>query len=121
MAALACARAIQPDVTIASPTTRPDSAVAWWKALEECSGKLGDLSAVTWLSTPGYLLRIEGAVYSGYWLRDRNAVIFGEDLLATADRGGHLIRHELLHALLQTGSHPTEYFGRKCRRLVVRP
>ena len=114
----ACTRPIPPE-SVARPVARPDSAVAWWQALEACSGKSGDLAAVTWLSVRGYVVVIDGLGYDGFWLQDRNAVVFGEDRLSTANRAGHLIRHELLHALLQRGDHPTEFFGRKCRELLV--
>jgi hypothetical protein len=105
---------------VARPVVRPDSAIAWWKALEGCAGRTGDLAAVKWLTVPGYSVVIGGEGFDGYWLKDLNAVVFGEEQFAAANRRGFIIRHELLHALLQTGAHPTEFFGRKCRQLVVR-
>ena len=119
LAVSACTRSIPAEVTIARPATRPDSALVWWQALEECAGKTGDLSAVSWMSVSGYVVEVEGRGYDGYWLKDRNAVVFGEEQLAAANRRSHIIRHELLHALLKTDGHPPEYFGRKCRRLIV--
>lgn len=120
LATLACTRSIPPE-SIARPVARPDSAAAWWQALETCAGKSGDLAAVTWLGVTGYVVVIDGLGYDGFWLKDRNAVVFGEERLSNANRAGHLIRHELLHALLQRSDHPTEFFGRKCRPLLVPP
>src|SRR5688572_14071192 len=91
-AASACSRAIPAEVTNARPATRPDSAAVWWQALEECSGKTGDLSAVSWMSVAGYMVVVEGRGYDGYWLKDRNAVVFGEEQLAAANRRSHIIR-----------------------------
>lgn len=118
VAAGSCSRAPSAE-TLARPAVRPDSAIAWWNALEECSGRTGDLAAVKWRTVPGYAVIIDGQGFDGYWLKDQNAVVFGEEQFVAANRRGHVIRHELLHALLQNAGHPTEFFGRKCRRLIV--
>jgi hypothetical protein len=36
------------------------------------------LGAVTWLGVTGYLVVIDGLGYDGFWLKDRNAVVFAK-------------------------------------------
>lgn len=99
----------------------PEAAPTWWAALEECAGRQGTLSSVNWFVIPGYFVIVEGRAYDGYWLKERNAVIFAEAQFEAADRRPHVLRHELLHALLGRGDHPAEYFARRCVDLVAAP
>lgn len=51
---------------------------------------------------------------SGLWLPATNSIVFGE--LSTDS--AMIVRHEMLHALLQRGDHPAEYFQRRCLGVV---
>ena len=82
---------------------------------EACSGRSGDLSAVHWYRTPGsHIVRGEQAV-GGYWNRYGNIIVIAEDGIER----GSMVRHEMLHALLQSGGHPRPQFLGSCASLVL--
>ena len=49
----------------------------------------------------------KGAQVDAFWFKKENTIVFTR----TADWA--LVRHELTHAILQRGDHPTEYFNLK--------
>ena len=103
------------------PVSPPVEALGWWQQLEACSGLTGDFFAVRWYTVPGSLLNINGRLYDGYWIQKQNAVVYPEVHFGIAAQRAHIIRHELLHALLGRAGHPAEYFARRCRSLVRKP
>lgn len=86
----------------------------WWRMVESCSGRQGDFQAVRWYTTLGDLI-VGGRKYDGFWWQDGDRIALQYSQL---DFGGS-VRHEMLHALLQDGSHPREYFVRRCGALVA--
>lgn len=100
----------------------PESAVAfpapaqfqdWWARTEACAGRTGRLESIAWYLVPGAsTFMSEGAVQVGRWSRTGSearivlAGDFADDEL--------VVRHEMLHSLLDRGDHPSEYFVARC-------
>ena len=80
----------------------------WWSLVERCSGRTANLSGVNWFVAPEVYIR--GRHYDGYWWQDGNRILLAESSVLR----GPTVRHEMLHALLQDGDHPPEYFGSRC-------
>jgi hypothetical protein len=88
----------------------------WWSMTESCSEKQGALADVQWYIVPNttVLPGTEGE-FSGEWFPQRNRVV-----LTSADQhDGELVRHEMLHALLQEAGHPRSQFLERCAGIVV--
>jgi hypothetical protein len=85
---------------------------AWWTKTEECSGLRGDMSQVTFyaVDSPSGAISLGTEVAHGWWMRRGNRVY----LPANALGEDWLVRHEMLHAILQRGSHPSEKFVTAC-------
>jgi hypothetical protein len=94
----------------AIPFATPQLYLAWWQIVEECSGKRRPLDAVRWYQVRPGELTIRGESAAGAWFVSGNRIVLSSWVL----REGGLVRHEMLHAILETGSHPAEYFERKC-------
>ena len=80
----------------------------WWNLMERCSGRTGRLSSVSWFVAPQ--IHMGGQHYGGYWWENGNRILLAESRILD----GPIVRHEMLHALLQDGDHPPEYFGSRC-------
>ncbi len=88
----------------------------WWSMTEACSGRSASLDAVRWYVVPGVsTIDIGGEEYSGYWFAADNRVVLAEG----AQMAGALVRHEMLHALLDVGTHPRGEFLERCAGVVV--
>jgi hypothetical protein len=96
--------------------TPPEQYRAWWALTEACSGLHGDLASVAW-----YLLHtadtfsLEGETVNGAWYGDPNRIVLGD----SEEFDGSLVRHEMLHALLQKGTHPRQQFLGNCGDIVA--
>lgn len=79
----------------------------WWEAVEDCAKRSGSFDAIRWYRTVDGPLIIRGNPVAGAWFRDGNRI-------ALFVQKGPTARHEMLHALLQDGEHPAEYFLNRC-------
>ncbi len=96
--------------------TAPAQYRAWWALTEACSGLHGDFNAVTWYLLPyANSFALEGSSVNGAWYGDPNRIVLGDSVKLT----GSLVRHEMLHALLQSGAHPRHQFLGNCGDIVV--
>jgi hypothetical protein len=95
----------------------PAQYAAWWRLTEECSGRTIDTRAIHWYSYPGTNVPFvfDGDSAQGVWLPDDNAIIVSSAFIAD----GQLVRHEMLHALLHTASHPRDAFRVTCGGIVA--
>lgn len=99
----ACANPAEPPT--GAPMTAPPASL--WEAMEACSGRSGDPGRVAWYAVPpdsGAFFRWDGAARAGLWVRPHAiylAAPYAADPL--------LIQHEMLHDLLQTGTHPDAF------------
>lgn len=119
--ALACERSTAPGV---SGSTFPTGAVAftaparyalWWSMTEACSGLSANRSAVQWYVMPGQsIFTVDGKIYEAIWFNAPDRIVLGENARADAA----LVRHEMLHVLLQRAGHPREAFLGACGDIV---
>lgn len=81
--------------------------------MERCSGRTATLPDVSWYRTvAGAPLIINGKSGAGAWFRSGNRI-------ALANESGPVVRHEMLHAILQDGLHPGEVFAGRCGSYVA--
>lgn len=91
--------------------TPPPQYRIWWEVVESCSGVTRSFDAVSWYRVPiGQGLTVRGESAAGAWFAEENSIAIGDGWRAN----GSLVRHEILHAILQTGSHPKEFFRDAC-------
>lgn len=96
------------------PFAPPIQYPTWWRMVEACSGIQGDFRAVHWYTTWGDLI-VGGQSYDGFWWQDGDRIA----LQYSQTYQGGTVRHEMLHALLQSGGHPPEYFHTRCGALTT--
>ena len=84
----------------------------WWSKTEACSGRKADMSQVRFyaVDAPDGAIGLNGTLAHGWWVRQGNRIY----LPASALGEEWLVRHEMLHALLQRGSHPSSVFVQAC-------
>lgn len=104
-------------------TPFPDDAVTlvppvpyarWWALTEQCSGHSGDFASVQWFVVHRPTIDIGDEASDGSWYRDGNRIVVAQPYVLD----GGLVRHEMLHALLQDGSHPLDQFTARCGGIV---
>ncbi len=94
----------------------PEQYRAWWALTEACSGVRGDFNAVTWYVDPNAnAFALEGQSVNGAWYGEGNKIVLGDSVTKV----GSLVRHEMLHALLQVRGHPRNQFLGNCGDIVV--
>lgn len=102
----------------------PDAAVqimppsryrAWWDVVESCSGNVLPFESISWFTVPPGHLDVRGESAAGVWYGDTNRIVIAQGWRDD----GPLVRHEMLHALLNTSAHPAEFFQSRCADLVA--
>jgi len=114
----ACETSVGPRLpTNAEPFTPPAVYREWWALTEACSGLQGDFTRIAWFRVPGAesIPLADGTLVNGRWDRVSNRIV----LAGQSERFGDLVRHEMLHALLQAGGHPRDAFIGRCGGTVV--
>lgn len=106
------------------PAPLPDGAVPfdppahyalWWSETQQCAGRGASLHDVQWFVVPdAETFRLRGKEWAGWWWASGNRIILAELYREHA----LTVRHEMLHAILQRGDHPAQYFADRCRGLV---
>ena len=85
----------------------------WWARTEACSGRSGRLGPIEWYMVPDVseFMTSQGEKV-GLWSHSSAGVriVIAGDYLENE----LVIRHEMLHALLDQEGHPQEYFVDKC-------
>lgn len=99
----------------AEPMKPPAVYSRWWQLVETCSGRPVDMTTIRWYRTASPNFTFNGHPESaGAWIRQGNRIV----IAANEVYDGPIVRHEMLHAQLQTGGHPrTEFLG-SCASLV---
>lgn len=85
----------------------------WHQRTQACSGLPGDFSTVQFYVVPGVdTFPTEVGHKVGMWSREgrTNRIILAGNYLAHE----MVVRHEMLHALLQREGHPDNYFVERC-------
>ncbi|QJR37635.1 hypothetical protein [Gemmatimonas groenlandica] len=94
--------------------TPPSVFALWWQQVETCAGRRADFSRMRWYRPiDGASLELaDGGTYQGYWWDQGDRIA-----LANVDHGP-TARHEMLHAILNDGSHPLPMFAGPCAGVV---
>lgn len=85
----------------------------WWARTEVCSDGLRQPAGIVWFVVPevSSFMTSDGEVLAR-WSRGTNGARI---VVAGAYIGSEfVVRHEMLHALLDRGDHPAEYFVDRC-------
>lgn len=101
---------LPPTATVMAP---PEEYQAWWTATEACSGLRGDFSSIQWYVVPDSLtFTTESGEKVGLWSESSA----GTRIILAGAYAHHelVVRHEMLHALLDREGHPASYFQTKC-------
>ena len=101
----------QPDAV--PMTAIPTAYWRWWADLQRCSGATGDIGAIGWFVVTGGFVVVNDQLLDGYWSRSRNQIVLPEWRMLDSN----VVRHEMLHALLQDEDH-VGAFTNECRGLV---
>lgn len=81
----------------------------WWAKTEACAGKYGDFRRVRWYSIPGYGFDCPDGRCAGRWQTD-DRIFIAEDFRDYE----MVVRHEMLHAILDRTGHPEREFKQLC-------
>jgi hypothetical protein len=116
MAFLAACEALGPADALppsAQLIAAPDQYREWWTKTESCSGRSGNFARITWYVIPDVQsCETSSGPKVGLWTHSSDGVRI---VLAGAYTENELVvRHEMLHALLDREGHPAEYFQTRC-------
>jgi len=93
--------------------TPPPAYAEMWAETEACSGHSGHVSRIEWIKVPADpqgLFTWNGSRVAGLW-SPPHTIYLSEAFLDHAP----LVRHEMLHDLLQGGGHPEVPFVTPCQ------
>lgn len=94
----------------ASTWSPPANYKAWWLRTQECSGKTGEFSEVKWFVVPGESFECPDGKCVGRWEPGQRIYI-----ASTYVTHEMVVRHEMLHALLNRSGHPNPPFAAGCQ------
>ena len=87
----------------------------WWAQVEECSGKTGSFGRVRWFVIPGTDSFVaNGQQVNGLWIEHYRYIVLAESRVSDS----LVVRHEMLHDLSGSVTHPPELFDQRCAGLV---
>ena len=116
LAIVVCSSATEPKLpNDAEEFSPPPVYSTWWNMTQACSRLTGSVSGVTWYSTAEVVHDLStGDVIAGYWVSGSNRVVLNSSVMMD----GGIVRHEMLHALIQHGGHPRSQFLGNCAGTV---
>ncbi len=91
----------------------PPEYEAWWTATEACAGESSDFHRIEWYVIPDVRTFPTAAGEKvGLWSHSSD----GMRIILAGDYADNelVVRHEMLHALLDRNGHPAEYFQNRC-------
>ena len=91
----------------------PPEYEAWWAATEACAGRSSDYHRVEWYVVPDVrTFQTAAGEKVGLWSHSSG----GMRIILAGDYADNelVVRHEMLHALLDREGHPAEYFQDRC-------
>lgn len=109
-AALGPADPLPPSAQLVAP---PEQYREWWTKTESCSGREGSFARIEWYIVPNVqTFETSSGAKVGLWTHSSDGV----RIIIAGDYAGNelVVRHEMLHALLDREGHPTEYFQTRC-------
>lgn len=117
---LACAERVAPAPlpSDAVPFGPPAVYAKWWREVEECSGLAAPVARIRWFAVPGaQSFLADGQKDYGVWIEHYRYIVLAEQHLDDS----LVVRHEMLHDLLNRVDHPAGYFRERCGGLVFQP
>ena len=87
----------------------------WWRMTEQCSMQSGDLSRIEWFEVPGEFRFPAGDLGEVSGLQSGNRIV----LAGLGKKDGALVRHEMLHAIIDKVGHPRSDFIDRCGLIVT--
>lgn len=93
----------------ARPFEPPEAYRAWFEATEACSARAGSFEAIQWFAVPGRDFACPSGRCVGRW-EPGQRIYLAESWLDHE----MVVRHEMLHALLDRSGHPNPPFGEGC-------
>ena len=99
--------------TGAVPLEAPAHFREWWASTEQCSGLTGSMDVIRWYVVPEVSsFETDIGEKVGLWIKTpTDAVIVLAETYADHEL---VVRHEMLHQLLQRSGPPQEYCGDRC-------
>lgn len=89
--------------------------ITWWNELEACSGRSGDIHAASFYVLPSdSVVQVGNESYWGYWIEAGDRIVLAGPWASNEK----LVKHEEMHALLQSPLHPPAYFDGPCGDLT---
>lgn len=115
LALLACGNPFSPPPgTVAF--TPPAIYRSWWADMETCAARTGDMRRVAWYAAPDVNIPYYDVHATGVWAAPHTIYLAAQVVDTTwqivvaegtaTDYRRHIVQHEMLHDLLQTGRHP---------------
>ena len=98
----------------ARPMNPPAIYERWWTMVETCSGHVASFASVRWYRTPGASVGLNGTDVLGYYSPSGHFIVVSDSMV---DDGAG-VRHEMLHALLNSTGHPRDEFLGACADVV---
>ncbi len=105
----ACESPVMSDV---HPYDAPPIYRQWYAELEACSGLKGDFDAIRFFTAES--ITEGGEQRRGYWT-PRHKITLQDNMVEPVF--AWLIKHEMMHDLLNSGAHPAHYFDGACGNL----
>lgn len=92
-----------------SPYEAPAVYRTWWSKTQACSGKAASFDKIKWNVVEGNSFPCKSGQCVGHWESNGNIYIASEWV-----DNEMVVRHEMLHALLDKPGHPNPPFGADC-------
>ena len=92
-----------------SPMAPPAVYREWWAKTEACSGLSGDFDRVEWSMVAGHSFPCASGTCAGHW-EPGHRIYLAQDYTMSE----MVVRHEMLHDLLDRAGHPDPPFGDPC-------
>jgi hypothetical protein len=114
--ALACHDFVDPPLPAgAEAFEAPAEYELWWQLTQACANRTAPMSRVSWYVVRGArMINDGGKMVSAYWSAGSNRIVLTEE----AAKSGPVVRHEMLHSLLQGGGHSRTAFLDDCGGVV---
>lgn len=91
------------------PLDPPSIYREWFAKTEACSGLTGDFERLRWSVIEGYSFPCSSGQCAGHWRTDHQIFLAGEWVMDEM-----VVRHEMLHDILDRSGHPDPPFGDGC-------
>lgn len=115
LALAACSEPTAPIPQDATEFTPPSHYAFWWSLTQQCSGRTARYEDVRWYSVPANYVAVQnGDTLTGEWFPRTNQIVLSQSGLKDPE----LIRHEMLHSLMNQTTHARDAFLTRCNGYV---